>query len=286
MRRAIVTFIQNKYTLKLQLYGLFMSLKYIQCPDTDLIVFADPHLLSLLKLKCIKVPYQETMHPSWQDYPFIYSLSCLNSPNASILDSYDYLLRTDVDTFLSYKWNDFNPTHYSFGKGGYVNTPYVQEKILETAHVLGLNHHGVYNIGSTHYGPTSLVKEVQLLATEVTDYLLHHGFNNTSTTWPDWFRGVASMYGCEIAVNHLVTDYTCFPNDFDYPSTASDSIKEHVHIHCWHTDQFFSKTKFSKYGYQKIKSSYYAPDPVNYYCLHMARLGKNLLTKGKENLFL
>lgn len=284
MRRAIVTFIENKYSLKLQVAGLYMSLKYIQSTDTDLIVFGNKLVLSQLRFKCIKVPYHYDVQSLWSDYPFIYSLSCLNGPHATFLDDYDYLLRSDVDTFITPHWHYFYPDLYTFGKGGYLNTPEVKENLLLTAQKLGLQHHGIFNIGSTHYGPTSLIKEVHLLATEITDYLLRYSFLSDSGKWPSWYKGVASMYACELAVNHLVPSYSLQPEVLDFPSTSSDTTKNHPHIHCWHTDQLFSKFIFEKGGYHQMKLPTLAPSTINLYCLYMARLGKHALAYGKESL--
>lgn len=284
MRRAIVTFIENKYPLKLQTAGLYMSLKYIQSPDTDLIVFGNKLALSQLHFNCIKVPYPYDPHSLWNDYPFIYSLSCLNSPCATILDDYDYLLRSDVDTFVTPHWNDFYPSSYTFGEGKYVNTSEVKENLIRVAQTLGLKHHGLYNTGSTHYGPTPLIKEVHRLATEITDYLLRHTFSTCKGEWPGWYRGVSSLYACDLAVNHLISDYLLLPQELDYPSTSTQSIDAHAHIHCWHTDQLFSKFVFEKNGYRQIKLSTTAPCTINTYCLYMARLGKKVLCYGQEDL--
>lgn len=279
MRRAIVTFIQNKFPLKLQVSALYMSLKTIRSKDTDLIVFGDSLALSQLHFKCIKVPYYYKESPPFKDYPFLYSLSCMNSPNAYILDDYDYLLRSDVDTFLTPHFNDFYPTTYTFSDGSYLNTPEVKEHLLEVSNKLGLRHQGIHNISSTHYGKTSEVKEVNLLATEITKYLLDVEFKSSPGKWPGWYRGVSSLYASELALNHLISEPCRLQGELDFPSTSTESISEHAHIHCYHTNDLFSKFVFEKGGYSNLSFSS-MPTKINEYALYIAQLGKKALIYG------
>lgn len=81
--------------------------------------------------------------------------------------------------------------------------------------------------------------------------------------WPDWHYGVLSMYGSHLAINHLlVSDRIHVENGdqlLDQPTTNSrpNDIELHhrLHLHCWHTDEQFSKFQFKANQYNHIDPS-------------------------------
>jgi hypothetical protein len=78
--------------------------------------------------------------------------------------------------------------------------------------------------------------------------------------WPDWHYGVLSMYGTHLAVNHLIiSDKLNIQNGdqlFDQPTTNGNQndieINNRLHLHCWHTDEQFSKFQFKANTYNHI----------------------------------
>lgn len=271
MKRAVVVFIEDKKILLLQFAGLYESFKYIQALDTDLIVFGPKQALDKLPNDCIKVEYDPISYSSkWQNYHFINSVSCLADKKAEFLNNYDLILRSDVDTFLTPGWNFYFPDLYSAGSGGYVNDENTRNKLKEIAVKLGLKHKGIHNIGSTHYGNAALVREVCKLSMEVTSYILDNEFKTGDGDWPGWYKGVTLLYGCEIAMNHLVGEIRVCPDKLDFHSTSEESILLHPHIHCWHTDKMFSKFHFYDGKYDNLTTDNLDITKISNYCLYMA----------------
>lgn len=278
MRRAVVIFVENKRHLLLQFGCLYTSFKYIQSCDTDLVVFGTKSVLDLIPDDCIKVESEPVSYSSqWNNYHFINSLYCLIGDNSNFLEEYDLLLRTDVDTFLTPAWNTFYPDYYTCGRGCYVNDEETRKNIIRISNIFGINHRGLYNIGSSHYGNSRLVREVCQLAVSISRHILNVEFADMEGSWPGWCRGVTSMYSSEIAVNHLVDKVTFDYNKLDFDSTSSDSITVHPHIHCWHTDNMFSKFCFEGGKYNHLSIADLNIDRVKDYCLFIALKSKKEL---------
>lgn len=275
MRRAVVVFVEENKHLLLQLGCLYTSLKYIQSDDTDLVVFGTKEALTYVPDDCIKVEYQlADTPPEFLHYRFINSISCLIGERADFLDDYDYILRTDADTFLTPAWNSFIPSLYTVGSGGYVNDEKTRSNLKRISSQFGLRHQGLHNLGSTHYGNARLVRDVCKLATTITAYMLTDEFKNGEGQWPSWYRGVASMYGCEIAANHFVDQMNIDAERLDYGSASSDSIDNHPHIHCWHTNNMFSKFQFTAGNYDHLNTDHLNTNIIKDYCLFLALKSK------------
>jgi hypothetical protein len=275
MRRAIVVFIENKRNLMLQFGCLYTSFKFIKPDDTDLVVFGTRKALGRIADDCIKVEYKPISYfPEWKNYHYINSISCLTDDSSNFLEQYDLLLRTDVDTFLTPAWNSFYPDFYTTGRGGYVNDDETRNNIKRIAKIFGLNHKGLHNIGSTQYGNSGLVRDVCKLAVRIAKYILNKEFIDCKGEWPGWSPGVSSMYSTEIAVNHLVETVLIDGSKLDYDSTGGDPVIEHPHIHCWHTDNLFSKFWFEAGKYDHLSQTDLNIDKVRDYCLYIALRSK------------
>lgn len=120
------------------------------------------------------------------------------------------------------------------------------------------------------YGPTSLVRDVCKLATEICEYLLETEFRDHHGSWPDWFRGVSTMYASEIALNHLVPDLEGPSELLDFFSTSTESTQNYPHVHCWHTNELFSKFEWETGSYQHYNLNDLNPGIIREYCLMMA----------------
>ncbi len=278
MRRAVVVFVEDNKHLLLQLGCLYTSLKYIRSNDTDLVVFGTKEALKKVPDDCIKVEYEIASNPpEFLNYRFINSISCLVGEQADFLNEYDYILRTDADTFLTPAWNSFYPDFYTVGRGGYVNDDITRSNIQRIASQFNLRHQGLYNLGSTHYGNAALVREVCKLATTITAHILTEEFTvDDEGEWPSWYRGVATMYACEIATNHFVDKITIDANRLDFGSASPDKIDNHPHIHCWHTDNMFSKFQFTAGKYDHLSTDELNIRKIKDYCLYIALKSKEL----------
>jgi hypothetical protein len=205
----------------------------------------------------------------WRGYPYVNSIACMNGDGAEVLDRYTHLLRTDVDTFITPAWNGFHPSGFTCGMGGYSNDDEVRQRIRETAARYGLVHRGLTNVGSTWYGPTEVVRRASAFAEMLTKHILTHYFATDEGAWPGWYRGVTLLYAGEIAVNH------CAPEAkhsalLDAGSTSRETVSRFPHLHCWHTDDKFSKHAFMSGRYTLEDARDLDLSIVSDYCMAMS----------------
>lgn len=271
MKRGIVLYIEDKRNLMLQFGCLYTSFKHVRPDDTDLIVFGTEKALAKIPDDCIRVECAPASDmPVWYNYHYINSISCLTGEDADFLDKYDLLLRSDVDTFLTPAWNSFYPDLYMTGGGGYVNDEDTRTRLKNISSLLGLRHKGIHNIGSTHYGYAPLVRDVCRYAMKAALHIFTNEFPDGEGAWPGWYKGVTTMYASEIAVNGLVDQFRIDPMKLDYYSTSKESVNDHPHIHCWHTDEIFSKFWFWAGKYDHMSMDELDIDIIRDYCLYMA----------------
>jgi hypothetical protein len=278
MKRAVVIYLDNNRSMMYQMGCLYWSWKHIKAADTDLVVFGTQHALDRVPDDCIKVLYKPISHePEWNNYYFISSISCIAGSEADFLDRYDFVLRSDADTFLTPSWNRFYPTGYVTGCGKYVNDENTKQNIIRCAKAFGLRHFGIHNIGSTHYGPARLVREVCKLTVPITKYFIGEEFKYDPGKWPGWAAEVSILYASEIAVNHLVQKPRVDGKRLDYDSTSSDITHYHPHIHCWHTSECFSKFGFFNGEYDNIDINLLNKHKVKDYCMYIALSSKKAM---------
>lgn len=271
MKRAVVIYLEDKLNLMIQFSCLYTSIKHIRSKDTDLVVFGTREALRKVPEDCIKIESQPISYShEWKNYHFINSISCLTDDKATFLDEYDLILRTDADTFITPSWNNYYPEHFTVGGGGYAHDISVKDRLIKVADSLGLKHQGIHNIGSTHYGNASLVRDVCKLSVSTAKHLLHHEFKEGPGQFPLWYIGVVSMYSGEVAVNHLVDKVVIDDKKLDYYSDSSDNISDHPHIHSWHTNEIFSKFRFYDGKYNHYPTSNLDQNIIKYYCLYTA----------------
>ena len=269
-RRAIVCFVDDKPHLVQQALALRHSWLHVQSPDTDLVVMGPPNALDRFPDDVVKVaqrPVDED--PAWRGYSYVNSIACMNGDGAELLDRYTHVLRTDVDTFITPAWNDFHPTAFTCGTGAYSNDEIVRQRIGEIAARYGLVHRGVTNVGSTWYGRTDVVRRTSAFAEMLAKHILSYYFSSDEGAWPSWYRGVTLLYAGEIAVNHCAPDVKLSPQ-LDAVSTTRESVSRCAHIHCWHTDDRFSKHRFMDGSYTLDDARDLDLDVVSDYCMAMS----------------
>lgn len=243
-RRAIVCFVGDRPHLIQQAFALRHSWLQAASPDTDLVMMGPDDVLARFPQDVVKIPQRSVQDdPEWRGYRYIDSVACFNGAGAETLDRYGHVLRTDVDTFITPAWNDFHPEHFMYGNGGYSNDDDVRQRILDIAAEWGFVHRGMTNVNSTWYGPTALVRRACAITEMLTKHILTDCFGNERGEWPGWYREVALLYAGEIAVNHCAPDARG-TTLLDGSNTGVTPTSSHAHIHCWHTDQKFSKHAF------------------------------------------
>ena len=87
---------------------------------------------------------------------------------------------------------------------------------------------------------------------------------------------MATRYAGEIAVNHCAPDAQR-SELLDAPSTSDEPITRYPHIHCWHTDQLFSKHAFMRGGYTREDIEDRDVSIIKHYCLAMSFLSREEL---------
>lgn len=271
VKKGIVGFVENKDFLIKEVCVLYQSIKQLDCPDIDFILFGTGQALRRLPSEIIKVevePYSKIL--GIPNYNYINSIGYFKNEKATFLQDYDYLLRTDVDTFILPKFKDYCPKLYTVGEGGYCNDENTKNNLKKIAEDKGLRYREQHNLGSTHYGNGNLVRNVAALATDLSVYILNNYFKYSEGRWPGWYRGVTTMYANELAVNHLVDTFQINRQLIDYPSTNDELVSDHMHIHCWHTRNMFSKFDFIDGVYDKYSTEGLDLKKVRNYCLDTA----------------
>ena len=269
-RRAIVCFVPDKPHLIQQALGLRQSWLYAQSPDTDLVMMGPARALARLPDDVVKIEQRDVEHDAeWRGYRYANSITCMNGAGAERLDEYTHVLRTDVDTFITPAWNDFHPTGFTVGIGGYASEEEVRQRLRDIAAQYGLVHRGLTNVGSTWYGPTDVVRRACAFAEMLMKHILTHYFADDDGEWPGWYRWVTSMYAGEIAVNHCAPDAQ--PSELlDAGSASTEPTSRYAHIHCWHTDEKFSKFAFQHGRYTLEDARDLDLSIVRDYCMAMA----------------
>ena len=79
-------------------------------------------------------------------------------------------------------------------------------------------------------------------------YLLKNHFSQHEGSWPEWYAGVILLYAGHLVLNtsSLKISKT---QKLDFRSTSDNEVTDYYTLHCWHTDDFYSKFQFMKGGY-------------------------------------
>ena len=181
--------------------------------------------------------------------------------------AYDLLLRSDMDTFLTPAFATWTmPARLALvtGAGGY-NSENVKKHlkwVMESK--LGLVDAGLVNIGSTWIGQAAVMISAARLTLAAMEWLHTQEFSEYEINhsgvdgWPYWHWPVILLYGGHIAVNQIPKHQLLVTNsgssiNMDFGSTSKAPLPTTVlHIHCWHTDDQFSKFTFQSGGYSSL----------------------------------
>jgi len=209
-------------------------------------------------------------------YPFADSLVAL-ATETDAFDHYDWLLRADLDTFLTEGFATWSPPRMVVGRGSFCFPGYKTcERLHKFAAKQNLTDAGVDNIGSGWYGPTAIIRECARQASNLMVTLSKEEFSKKEKErsyylqgikgWPRWHYGVLSMYAGQLAINNCSG-----PGGFDkradlldFPSSSTEHPSKHPHLHTWQDHHLFSKADFAAGKYDKMNLSSMEP-------LHSAR---------------
>lgn len=197
----------------------------------------------------------------WKEYPFVNSFAMFNE-QAEVdwfKERYTHIMKTDCDVFLTKHFAGHAPTRMMIGVGGYMPTSPESDKdsILENlkriANNLKLKRNGFINIGASIFGKTNSVLNTVKIHFIITKYLLTTEWKEDKGKWPGWNIGVASMYAIDIVVNHLYTQQHINLYSLDEKCWKHNVIdKNTIHIHAWHSYDYFSKHDWFEGKYEKL----------------------------------
>ena len=177
MKKGIVVFLDKDTNQQRLFKGLYNSYIYSKTNETtDLIVFT-PLEKNDVPNDCIYVKTNSiSKNGIFKEYGYINSIYCLTTSDADFLYEYDFLLRTDVDTFVTPKFKNFTPNLYTTGHGGYNNDDNIKKNLSIIAKRFNLREQQRYNIWSTHFGYGLLVVDIAKLQYKICEHI-----------FTDWF---------------------------------------------------------------------------------------------------
>jgi len=203
---------------------------------------------------------------------------------------FDYLVRSDMDVFMTPLFSKWLPKYcndFVVGGGAYSDS-FNAKRLKRIANDLNLHHAGRWNLGSTWFSTPNQFRLVSYLTLFSMAYIGNEEFTLPerngmigTVLWPAWHYGVLLLYGQNLGMNHLIGinqinvprlfDYIDYPtgntNNVKVDSVNADSI---IHLHCYHTEEFFFKTDFKIGKYDNMSVSVENIDKISNYCLRLA----------------
>ena len=242
--------------------------------NIDILAFCHPQICPHIKKFCTRIVSLKTLlskqgqtcwaieQSSETEIPYFFLNSFIMFKRNDITEltkKYKYLLRTDYDVFFSPALWTLKPKRFLFGVGSYSHA-FNQRRLKIVAKRLNMVHRGHHDIGSTWLGDSSLFIQITNNTYDVTKHIYLNEFDPTlpgleeisfktpDGEWKKWSRGVSSMYGGEIVINHMlpaISDEN--KGRFDASSCSTESVWKAYHIHCWHNPCHFSKFEFDNF---------------------------------------
>ncbi|RHY71243.1 hypothetical protein DYB30_008537 [Aphanomyces astaci] len=257
---------------------------------TDIVVVTNGLVPTLDELNCTSMPREHATDPNRcivvatytslysPAFPYAYADS-VNVLAVTPLGAYDWVLRTDMDTFLTPAFATWKPSLFVVGMGGYNGMGSTNDRLDAIIVQLNLTAKTVDNVGSTWYGPTALVQQCAQLSMDVQMYMYANEFTDEEKSpeygikgWPNWHVGVLSMYGGHVAINHCTRDFGVVKDahNLDFPTTSHESPTRHAHLHTWQDSNRFSKFAFADGAYKNENKSALDLDDISDYAMYMA----------------
>ncbi|OQR81677.1 hypothetical protein THRCLA_23318, partial [Thraustotheca clavata] len=174
---------------------------------TDIVVFTSTSLIELKELGCVENPrsnvqepnkciviadYKKASFPEFNyDFADSINVAAVNHPWVEI---YDWVLRTDIDTFLTPAFATWKPSTMAVGFGQYSFDGYdTNDRLARIMKDLDMQPAELDNIGSTWYGARQLVQSCANMTMEMMLYLNKNEFTQEEKNaeygakgWPRW----------------------------------------------------------------------------------------------------
>jgi len=273
---AVCVYVDNeKYNL-IEIFWLYRSWKYSGSNQrSDLVIFHNPaihHSMLPEDDGIILVPLNPIYETEklWNDYHRINNTWFLTTSEAEITKKYDYVLRTDIDCFLTKSFVNLRPRLATFGVNLYETTnPLVAVKIRELCIKYGIMQYNM-NVDCHIMAFSWNVLEYVKLQYQIAVQLKKNEFKEGCGVWPGWYEYIINMYSAGLAANKFFgMGYNL--GGLSVMSMSDDPIgSTDYNIHAWHTEQNFSKLKWRRGYYDVLDFDALDDNIINSYCAKMA----------------
>ncbi|KQW64373.1 hypothetical protein [Variovorax sp. Root411] len=250
MTMGVLVYIDNKQEIIDEFSWLYKSMIFSNLfSRAKIIAVCHPDVIGALPQdeRIVVIPSEPyaQRNADWNGYGYINSVANLCEP--AVIEEcrkYDTLLKTDCDTFVTPALTNFTPTGLCFGFGAYAYEEEVRRKLSECSRRWGFPHSGLHNVGASVLGPSEFVCNFVESQLDYCNKLLDEEFRHFQGTWPGWCKNVVTMYAGELALRRTYPQQ-CSLGLLDHLPYASRSLGSDVlHIHAWHTDQYWSKHQY------------------------------------------
>lgn len=275
---AIACYIDNDEGIQRDFQWLLKSWRYSgSWLVSDILAFYHPDVPAWMLpeeqgVSYIPVTAHADKYKDWTQYRFINSIGYMGEPEAGILATYRYILRTDCDCFLTPFFKDLRPRLTTFGAGQFADDPAAASRLVDVAKRWGI--FPVFNnIGSTVMGLSGPVMTYSLIQLEYCKRLRDEEFQEGPGQWPGWYIGVMSMYAGQLAAQAYFGQSMTI-GGLDCHCLSHDKIgPQDYHIHAWHTFEHFSKFNWRAGKYMTHDMASLDVTKVADYCLWIAGPG-------------
>jgi hypothetical protein len=290
---VIVVYIPDKGEFLKQFYGLYYSVAH----KTDLhnrfdFLVAGPKSIRnriphehCKFIEINEISLREEFRYAYSNNPYGYVDSFapfVDEEGIDILLNYKYCIRLDVDTFLCKGINSIeieNDQIYT-GNAAY-SSEYARSKLPAIMSNLGLADQDIHNLGSTWFARTEDMIRQGARTVDFVSYFLKNEFTEGEGKWPRWYAGVILLYAGHVALNSSGLNIQK-THQFDYHSTSGEEAEQYYSIHCWHTEDFFSKFAYTRGDYANRLAKPDSPR-CDEYSFHCITEGAKLLSQITQN---
>jgi hypothetical protein len=244
------------------------------------------------------LPFLTVLQQNLDNYGYLDSILIAFEGYSYLKSSgYDYLIRSDMDVFMTPLFSKWLPKHcndFVVGGGGY-SDQFNAKRLKRIANDLKFEHAGQLNLGSTWFSTPDQFRIVSYLTLFGMAYIGKEEFTLPeregkagTELWPAWHYGVLLLYGQNLGMNHLIgakqLNVPKLFNYIDYPTSNSQSVNGVIHLHCYHEEEYFSKNVFKMEKYDNMSIPINNTDQINNYCLRLALESKRMSSNNLLNL--
>jgi hypothetical protein len=278
MKRAtlgILVYVDHSDEMVAEFLWLYKSFLYSKLSkECGIIAVCHPSVLARLpqdsRIRTLTALPHAERDLLWLNYKFINSVSNLaESAVLSACEDFDFILKTDCDTFVTKFLNDFRPSGLCFGFGAYAYQDSVRRKLVECSERWGFPHIGSHNVGASVLGPTGMVAEFLKSHMHCCERLLKEEFTDFVGEWPNWSKQVLTMYAGELALR-ITYPQQCSLGLLDHFPNTRKLASDVLHIHAWHTGDYWSKHAYRSGTYNSMALDQIDRTTLGGYCHWLA----------------